>query len=479
MKDSGLDLTRGNLLRNLIKLSLPIMLSNFMQTFYNLTDTFWLGKLGEEARNAVSVAGLAFPLVFFISSFGFGFMIAGTSLTSQYKGANKPEKIKELVGQFLIILVLFSALFLTAGLLFLDKILKILNTPTVIMGDARQYISVILIGMVFMFIFFVYQSFSHGLGDTVSPMKIQIISVLTNVVLDPFFIFGVAFFPRLEILGAAYATLFARILAAVFSIIFMYRKTRHIIPAFHEIIPRKYLLKKIFSISIPASLAQSMTSFGFLILQGFVNSFGTVVISTYSIGNRLIGFFMMPAMGISNALASVIGQNLGADKKERAEKSVSVAMKLVMAIMTTGCLIMFFFGAYLTKFFIDDPAVIEAGKRMFRIVAVAANIFGIMFVFMGVFNGSGHTKPAMLVNISRLWFFRIPLTYMLSGYLLNFSFFQRDIFVAIISKLSAPLSEHPYDALWWAMLISNILASTWAYLIYRKGRWKKARIHSD
>jgi Na+-driven multidrug efflux pump len=204
-----------------------------------------------------------------------------------------------------------------------------------------------------------------------------------------------------------------------------------------------------------------------------------VVISTYSIGNRLIGFFMMPAMGISNALASVIGQNLGADKIDRAEKSVSVAMKLVMAIMTTGCLIMFFFGAYLTKFFIDDPAVIEAGKRMFRIVAVAANIFGIMFVFMGVFNGSGHTKPAMLVNISRLWFFRIPLTYMLSGYLLNFSFFQSDIFVAIISKLSAPLSEHPYDALWWAMLISNILASTWAYLIYRKGRWKKARIHSD
>ncbi|MDP8242247.1 MAG: MATE family efflux transporter, partial [Candidatus Celaenobacter antarcticus] len=100
MAFTGIDLTRGNLVKNLVKLSLPIMFSNFLQMFYNLTDAFWLGKLGDHARNAVSVAGLAFPLIFFLSSFGFGFVIAGTSLIAQYKGANKMEKMKEVVGQF-------------------------------------------------------------------------------------------------------------------------------------------------------------------------------------------------------------------------------------------------------------------------------------------------------------------------------------------------------------------------------------------
>lgn len=453
------------------------MLSNFLQTFYNLTDTFWLGKLGDAARNAVAVAGMTFPLIFFLTSFGFGFVIAGTSLIAQYKGAHQYEKLKEVVGQFLIIMILFAIVFLSASFIFIDDILHFLNTPEIIMAQAKQYISVILFGMLFMFVFISYQSFSHGLGDTVSPMKIQLISVLLNVILDPLLIFGVGFLPRLEVLGAAYATLIARFLGAGIAIYFLFRKSPQIVPKFKHILPNPAILKKIINISIPASLGHSMTSFGFLILQGFVNSFGTVVISVYAIGSRMTSFFMLPAMGISNGLASVIGQNLGAKKIERAEHSVWIAMKLVMTIMITGCLALFLFGGTLTSFFIQDAAVIEAGRRMFKVMSIASCIFGMLFVFFGVFNGSGHTKPSMFINISRLWLLRIPLVYILSGKVLQLSLFNSEFWQNLLAPLSAPLAAHPYDALWWSMLISNTVTTAMAFIIYGKGKWKKAKIH--
>lgn len=474
MQKTGLDLTQGHIMKNLLKLSLPIMFSNFLQMFYNLTDVFWLGKLGENARNAVSVAGIAFPLIFFLSSFGFGFVVAGTALIAQYKGAGKQDKMKDVVGQFVLILFIFCGVFITGSFIFLDKILILLQVPLEIFTIAREYISVILIGVLFMYIFLSYQSFSHGLGDTISPMKIQIISVTINLIFDPFLIFGIGFFPRMETLGAAYATLFARIVAAILAVYYMKMKSPMIMPRLKNIIPEPEMLKRILKISIPSSLGMSMTSFGFLLLQGFVNSFGTIVITVFSIGNRLTGFFMMPAMGISNALATVIGQNLGAGKIKRAEKSVKKAFVLIMSIMAVGCTTLFFFGSTLTRFFINDSEVIETGVRMFRVTSVASFVFGIVFIFMGVFNGSGHTKPNMLLNIVRLWVLRIPFVLLLSG--LAFQYVKMDFLVPFLNWMAKPLAAYPYDALWWSMVISNTIVAIWSFAIYRKGNWKKAKI---
>ncbi len=476
MKEAGMDLTSGSIYKNMMKLALPIMLSNFMMTFYNLTDAFWLGKLGDNAMNAVSVAGLTFPLIFFLSSFGIGFVVAGTALISQFKGAGTPEMMKKVVGQFVLILIAFSIIFLTFSLTFLDSILSLLHVPQEIFEVSKQYISYILVGVFFMFIFLTYQSFAHGLGDTISPMKIQLISVSLNVVLDPIFIFGIGLMPRMETVGAAQATLISRVIAAILALYFLRKKTNYIIPNLQEIKPDMKLLKKILNISIPASVAHSITSFGFIILQGFVNTYGTLVISVFSIGNRMMGLFMMPAMGISNAIATTVGQNLGAKKISRAVKSVKVGMVLVLVIMLIGCSLLYFFGSYLTRFFINDPAIAGVGERMFKVVSFAALIFSVLFVFMGVFNGAGHTKPTMVLNISRLWFLRIPLVFILSGKILEFAFFRDSFLNGILTKLSIPLSAHSYDALWWSMLISNIFTTILAVIIYQQGKWKTGKI---
>ena len=330
--------------------------------------------------------------------------------------------------------------------------------------------------MFFMIIFFAYQSISHGLGDTVSPMKIQFLSVSINVVLDPILIFGLLIFPKLGVVGAAYATVFARFIGALYAFWYLFRKKKFILPSPKQILPDFTLLKKILKISIPASVSHSITSFGFLILQGFVNTFGTVVISVYAIGNRLIGFYMMPAMGISHALSAIVGQNLGAKNTERAIKSLKTAFVLIMGIMFIGALILFNFGATLTKIFINDPEVIEAGVRMFRITSIAAFAFGIIFVFMGVFNGAGHTLPPMIINMSRLWVLRIPITFILSDRLLQIDFFKNSFLAGFLKEAAKIIEPYNYDALWWAMLISNITCAIVSVILLVKGSWKNKKI---
>ncbi len=472
---TGRDLTQGNIFKSLFKLSLPIMLSNFMLTLYNLADTFWLGKLPENAKEAVSTAGLAFPLVFFLISFGFGFVVAGVALISRYKGSNQINKLKKMIGQSILILIGFSTFFYVLGNIFLTDILRLLNTPESIFQLATDYIQVIFLAMVFMFVFFTFQSIFYGLGDTVSPMKIQIFAVVLNVVLDPFFIFGWLGLPDMGTVGAAYATLIARGIGALLAILLAVKKLRDYLPSLEDLKPDYKMLKEILKISIPASLSRSMTSFGFLFLQGFVNSFGTVVMSIYSIGNKMVGFFLMPARGIGSALSSFVGQNLGAKDIPRVKKGLHRALIMVMTIMTAGCLFMFLFGDMFTKFFIKNQNVIQAGNVMFKIVSVAAWVFGVIFVFTGLFNGAGKTTSVFMFNVSRLWLFRIPLVYILSGKILEFDWFKINIFEKAVNLLSSPLSEHPYEALWWGMLISNVLSAAWAFILYKRGKWKEVK----
>jgi Na+-driven multidrug efflux pump len=148
-----------------------------------------------------------------------------------------------------------------------------------------------------------------------------------------------------------------------------------------------------------------------------------------------------------------------------------------MLIMLAGCSIIFFFGAHLTRFFINDPAVIEVGIRMFRVTSIASLLFGVVFIFMGVFNGSGHTRPTMMLNISRLWLLRIPFVYLLSGKLLQLLNLDGGVLHDVLSAIARPLAASPFDALWWSMVISNSVIGFFAFMIYRRGHWKTPQIH--
>lgn len=471
----NINLVQGNILKSLILLSLPIMLSNFMGTLYNLVDTYWLGKIASGAKEAVAVTGMTFPLTFFIMSFAAGFTVAGTAIVSKFKGMNDIGKIKIAIGQFVPILLVFAVVLIIITETMIPTFLRLLQTPPEIFGDAHTYITYILYGMIAMMFFMIYQSITTAFGDSVTPMIVQVITVVLNLILDPLLIFGLWIFPEMGVKGAAIATVISRVLASIIALIIFMNKYHDLIPSLSDMIPKKSVLANIFQIGLPASIGQSTTSLGFLLVQGLVNSFGTTVISANSIGNRMIGIFMLPAMGISNALSSFVGQNLGAKEEERAVKSVHYAMLLVMTIMTLGSVFVYNYGSDLVKFFVNEQNVIQVGQRMFKISAYATWVFGILMVFMGVFNGAGHSKSTMAFNVSRLWLFRIPLAYIFAGYFIGsdlgwFSFLEKEL-----NYLGNILAPYQYEALWWAMVVSNSAGVMIAFFLYLKGNWKVSK----
>lgn len=471
----NINLVQGNILKSLILLSLPIMLSNFMGTLYNLVDTYWLGKIASGAKEAVAVTGMTFPLTFFIMSFAAGFTVAGTAIVSKFKGMNDIGKIKIAIGQFVPILLVFAVVLIIITETMIPTFLRLLQTPPEIFGDAHTYITYILYGMIAMMFFMIYQSITTAFGDSVTPMIVQVITVVLNLILDPLLIFGLWIFPEMGVKGAAIATVISRVLASIIALIIFMNKYHDLIPSLSDMIPKKSVLANIFQIGLPASIGQSTTSLGFLLVQGLVNSFGTTVISANSIGNRMIGIFMLPAMGISNALSSYVGQNLGAKEEERAVKSVHYAMLLVMTIMTLGSVFVYNYGSDLVKFFVNEQNVIQVGQRMFKISAYATWVFGILMVFMGVFNGAGHSKSTMAFNVSRLWLFRIPLAYIFAGYFIGsdlgwFSFLEKEL-----NYLGNILAPYQYEALWWAMVVSNSAGVMIAFFLYLKGNWKVSK----
>jgi putative MATE family efflux protein len=474
MMKQGRDLTSGSLFWNLVFMAVPIMLSNFIQVVYNLTDTFFLGQLEKGATQAVAVSGLAFPIIFLLASLGQGLAVATTALVSRYKGRGELDKIRQILGQTWVMNLVFLSFLAAIALTSVMPLLQALQTPAEILADANIYIQLIIFGIIMMFIFFIFQSFAVAVGDSVAPMVINIISVLINIVLDPIMIYGWLGFPAMGVRGAGVATLIARVGTVIMATFCMFRYYRNYVPALSDCKPDLGKIKSILKIAIPASLAQTTTSLGFVVMQGLVNSFGTAIITANSIGTRFVNFFMMPPMGISNALSGIIGQNLGAGKPERAIKSFHIALAMVIAIMTCGSLILYNFGDRLTAVFVNDGEVIGYANQMLKINSIAVWFFGFLFVYWGVFNGSGHTRPVMVADILRLWLIRLPMAYILSGYFCNYGFTGH--IGQFIEKSATVLADSPYTALWWPMIFSNLSAVLMATWIYRRKTWLRQRV---
>ncbi len=476
---SHTDLTQGSISKILITLAIPIIITNMMHVVYNLTDTFWVGKLGEGAVDAVAVTNNVFPLVWFIASVSGGLGSATTVLISHFTGHANTGGVRKVIGQVSAFLSLFSLFFLLVAFFAAPTLIDWLGTPEAIKANAIVYLQIVMSSMVFMLWFGLFQSLSHARGNSVIPMKIQLSSVLINVVLDPILIFGLVGFGHYGVIGAAYATFVARLVSAGLGFYFFYTSYRDLLPRFSDFKPDYRMLKQIIRVGVPSSFSQGTTSFGFLILQRFVNNYGTVICSAYALNNRFVGIFLIPAMGVNNAMISVIGQNIGAGKIDRAEKSVWVAFRLVFMIMGLGALVLFFFGGELTRIFINNDEVVRVTTQMFRIVAVSALLCALMFIFNSSMDGAGHTMLTSIVSIIRLWCIRIPFAYLLSGYFIHFSDLEVGPLYHFLNFFNFFPKAFSYNGLWWAMFASNLVGLIWSYMLFKGGRWKIPVIKLD
>src|SRR6056297_1407376 len=435
--------------KTLFKLSWPIMVGNTMQVLYNLADTFWVGKLGADAVAAISVG---FPLVFLLISIGGGMTIAGTTLVAQYTGSDNKEMADHVAGQIFTLVIFLSVIFGTTGFIFDRKILGWIGAPANIMEEAVAYLDIIFAGVAFMFIFFVFTALLRGVGDTKTPMKMMVFSTVFNIIIDPFLIFGWGFFPQLGVRGAAIATVLSRALAGLYGVYLLFEGKKGIKLKVKNLVPDFEVQKNIIKLGTPSAAEQSIIALGMTFLMGIVSEFGTLAVAAYGIGNRILSVVMMPMRGLSMATTTMVGQTMGADDADRAEKIAWTAVGLTFSLMMAMILVTQFFPAQIIGVFNNNPKVVAVGVDFLKIVGLSFGFLGVRIVIGGSFRGAGNTVAAMVLAVVALWGFRVPLARLLSEY------FQLGT-----------------NGIWWGMFISNFLSAIIGAIWFKKGSWKEKK----
>jgi putative MATE family efflux protein len=435
-------------LSRLLRLSGPIVLANILQTAYQLIDTFWLGRLG---ANAVAAVSLSFPVLFFIISLGIGMTIAGSIMVAQYKGMNNQRMINYSSAQTLLVLFFISSLLALVGYFLAEPLMVIIGAEDVVLADAVSYFKVSAIGFIFLFVFFVFQSLMRGIGNVVVPTYVVLSTVLLNLVLDPLFIFGWGPVPAMGVSGAAMASVFTQALSALMGILILKSGKFGIELKAKDFKPDLRWFKELIRIGTPSSLEMSTRALGLALLITIVTSFGSMVVASYGIGARILSFVIIPALGLSSATTTLVGQYVGANKINKAEEVGILSSKVAFYSLTAIGMLLFVFARPLTAFFVPgELEVIHNGALFIKIMAPSFGLLGIQQVINGVFNGAGFTLASMIVSILSLWIIRFPLAYVLSH--------------------NTDLS---YDGIWWAFPVSNLIAAIFAFLWFRRGDWKR------
>jgi putative MATE family efflux protein len=451
VSDQRSRLLEGPILRSLLTLAVPIVAANILQSAYQIIDAFWVGRLGGAAVAAVS---LSFPVMFLMFAVGSGLSIAGSTLIAQYVGARNDAMVGHVAGQTLLMVMLASLVLGTIGFFVAPSLLRLMGVAPDVYPGALGFMRVSFVGLVFNFTFFVFQAIMRGIGKATLPVYIVLGTVFLNFVLDPLLIFGWGPVPGYGVMGAAIATLITQGIAAVIGVVILRIGMHGIHVRRRDFIPDLAYVKRAFFLGFPASIELSARALGLMVMTFLIASFGTLTIAAYGVGSNILQVIMVPAMGLSMAIATLVGQNIGAGNIERAARIGNLGAVLGFASLTLFGVIVFFSAPYLVAFFVPtDPGVIDAGAHMLRIVSLSWGFMGIQFALTGVFRASGNMVVTMVLTLVSQWVLQFPLAYVLSKH-----------------------TTLVVDGIWWALPISNVVTALITLCIYAKGDWKKKRL---
>lgn len=444
-KFSKEDILKGQIGKTLFLLSFPLVGSNLFLIAYHLVDTFWLGRLGS---NALAAIAYALPITFLVVAVGGGIANAGSILIAQHKGAKNQTEVNKAATQTFIFLILLSILVSLLGLFTATPVLRFLGASAEILPLAQSYLQTIFLGITLMYLFIMVRNFFLGIGDSVSSMWIGVLSVLINIILDPFFIFGWSIFPRMEVQGAALATVIARGLAGLIGILLLFRGKMGIHIPFQHIKPDFFYLWRVAKLGFPVSGEIAARSIGVIIILPIISSFGIATIAAYGIGSRFLALFFMLALGISQAVNTMVGQNLGAGQFFRARETAFKAALSSFIIFSILGLLLFWQSTYLAGIFTNDTLIQKIAAQFLRIVSLSLGFFAIMRIFIGAFRGGGSTVAAMMITFVSVFIFLIPPA-------------------VYFSKIFGP------PGIWWAFFSSYFGGAVFATLWFLFGKWQK------
>ncbi len=447
-------LTEGPIIKSLLALAIPIILANILQTAYQLTDTFWVGRLGADAVASISIS---FPIIFLLISMGGGLTMAGTILVAQYRGRNDMTGTNHVATQTFLMTLVISIALSAIGYAVTPYLMKIMGAEPAVFAQAVSYMRISFLGLFFMFSYFVYQSLMNGIGKVKIPLYLVCGTVTLNLFFDPLFIMGYGPIPAFGVSGAALATIGTQGIAGLIGIFLLFLGKHGIKIKFSELKPDFKLIKKLFFLGFPASIEQSTRALGMTIMVLLVTSFGTITTAAYGIGTRVLGLVIIPALGLSMATSTLVGQNIGAGKTDRAAKIAKISTLIGFIGLTALGILLFVIAKPLSAAFIpDETEVIISSALFIKIMALSFGFLGVQQILSGALRGAGSTMITMALSIISLWILRFPLAYILSH--------------------NTSLGE---KGLWWAFPISNVIGAIITVAWFAKGTWKEKKITED
>lgn len=444
------ELTRIPLRNAVFKLAWPAIGAMLFIMIFNLVDAWYVGRLGAEPFAGVSAASFIFWALQSISlliSEGVSAMVA------RFVGAKDNDTAGLVVGQSLLLAAVTALLNSAAGLVIVRRTFVAMGLQGAVLESAVDYLNILLYGLIFLFLTYSIDAAFRGMGDTKTPLKIIGGALLLNAVLDPLLIFGIGPFPRMEAAGAALATVMAHIFAFFWSWLLLRRREVNVLYR-----RSKWgwidwsLMWRIAKIGTPLAVSGFLFSLSYMLLTRIISQYGANAIAALGLGHRIEGVCYNVAVGFSVAAATLVGQNLGAGKADRAEKAVWLSILYISIFLVVVSLLFYFFGAWIIRFFINDAEVIAEGARYLKIIAIFEVFLGFEIVFEGAFSGAGNTVPPMVISVPLTWA-RIPLALLLANTL-----------------------GWGSVGIWWAIAVTTGLKGVTMALWFRRGRWKEKTV---
>ncbi len=440
------DFTSEKLGRAIFLLSVPMVLEMAMESVFAIVDIFFVSKLGAET---VAVVGITESLMTVIYALGIGLGTAATAVVSRRIGEKDPKAASRAAGQAIITGGAISLLLAIPSMIFYRDILGLMGVSDESIKDYGGYTLIIMGTNIVIMLLFINNAIFRSSGDAAISMRVLWFANIINIILDPILIFGWGMVPALGVEGAAIATSIGRGLGVLFQFYLLFRGKHRIRLNLRSLVPDWLIIRNLLRLSAGATGQYLIATSSWIVLVRIISLFGSQAVAGYTIAIRVMVFMLLPSWGISNATSTLVGQNLGAKRPDRAERSVWITGYVNMVFLGLIGLVLALIPHSFIRLFIQDPAVVRYGSECLRIMSYGFIAYGLGMVLVGTLNGAGDTATPTWINFFCYWILEIPVAYVLS---VNFGWKETGVFVSI--------------------LVAETAMTLLALFFVRRGKWK-------
>ncbi len=444
------EFTTGSIRRAVFMLSVPMILEMMMESVFAVVDIYFVSKV---SVNAVATIGLTESVITLVYAVAIGLSIAATAVVARRVGEKDMHGASQAAVQAIFLGISVAVLVSVIGLMYPKEILGLMGAEPDLIEEGYGYTKVLLGGNVTIMLLFLINAIFRGAGDASVAMWTLILSNGLNIILDPIFIFGLGPIPAFGVQGAAIATTIGRGTAVAFQIIILFYGWSRIKITLKDLVLRVKVMVNLINVSLGGIGQFLIGTSSWIFLMRIMSEFGSEVLAGYTIAIRVMMFTMMPAWGMSNAAATLVGQNLGANQPQRAEDSVWKTGKYTAIFMAIVSLAYLLFAKTIIGWFTNEIEVIKQGSLCLQIIAAGYIFYAYGMVVIQSFNGSGDTRTPTYINFICFWLFQLPFAY-----------------------LAAITFELGPKGVFWAITLAEVSVALIGIVWFRKGKWKQMKV---